>query len=64
MANRPAFKIFHPEDDYLRPVGAIWEDKTEKGAPKLSIQLDVLPVHFSGRLIALESKEDEKQRAA
>ena len=64
MAKRPAFKIFHPEDDYLRPVGVIWKDQTEKGEPKLSIQLDVLPVNFSGRLIALESKEEEKQKAA
>ena len=64
MANRPAYKIFHPENDYLRPVGAMREDTTEKGDSKLSLQLDVLPVNFSGRLIALESKEEEKQKAA
>ena len=65
MGNRPSFEIFHVEeregkDNYLRPVGAIWEGETESGKRKLAIQLDVIPVHgFTGKLIALERDEEK-----
>ena len=64
MANRPAFEIFYVEgregkDNYLRPVGAIWEGETQSGKRKLSLQLYVIPVNgFTGKLIALERDED------
>ncbi len=65
MANRPTFEIFHVEeregkDNYLRPVGAVWEGETQGGKRKLSLQLDVIPVNgFTGKLIALEREEEK-----
>jgi hypothetical protein len=65
---KPSYEIFHIEEregkeNYFRPVGAIWEGETQGGRRKLSLQLDVIPVHgFTGKLIALE-REEEKAAA-
>ena len=64
MANRPKFEIFHIEEragkkNYFRPVGAMWEGETKDGKPYLSIQLDALPVNFTGKLTAFECEEEK-----